>query len=933
MIMRKTILLLSLLICASLGAQKQGIPSDPDVRYGKLDNGLTYYIRKNTFVPGRANFYIVQNVGSILEKPEQRGLAHFLEHMAFNGSKHFPDKSLIHYLETLGVKFGTNLNAYTSVDKTVYYFSSVPVDRVSTVDSCLLILRDWSDGILLKDDEIDKERGVIEEEWRTGDSYMVRMYEQILPVIYKDTKYSDCMPIGSMDVVRNFKPETLRAYYKEWYRPDLQGIIVVGDIDTNYVLDKLDSIFRDCKVPDNASKRIWYPVTDNREPIIVFTRDKENPNAGFMLAFKHDVVPHEQKNTLQYFVREFAKATINQMLKARFKEIMQKPDAPFVGVSVADDDFLVSATKDAFTYYTSCSDANLRNALVRVLDENERVTRYGFTTGEYERAKSNILKALETRFKEREKTLNRSFAQEYIDNFTKGEPFPGIEVEYAMYQQIASILSLEQVNEMAKMPLDSGNVVIWLRGTERDRVEFPSVDEIKAIIDSIGNADIKPYEDTVINEPLVGDIKEGAIVSENITNDGVYQLKLSNGVYVEVKPTKLKEDEVLMSAISVGGISSFYKDGDNVPTLKLLDDIAGVGGLGQFSAIDLRKALAGKNAAIGIQIRDYVTSVGGSASVNDVETLMQLLYLGFTSVREDDEAFLSLMNKYETYLKNIEARPEIVLSDSIVSLLYNNKPYKMRLRAEDIKTVSYRDGLNIIEKQLGNASEFKFVFTGNIKMKEFRPLICKYIASLPSSKTNKQVNDFGACIAKGNKKMVFQTPMQTPKTTVIKVAVTPMDYTLKNMINCMALKYILDVLYTEKVREEDGGTYGVRVKIYLEAQPWQRVTMQFNFDTDSAKYKALEPKLLAELEKIAADGPRAEDLQKAKEYLLKVYTDSQVQNEYWLGVKTEQYVTGLDKHTGYEEILQSLSADDLKSYVKLILKKAEIKELVQIGTK
>ncbi|MCQ2335923.1 MAG: insulinase family protein [Paludibacteraceae bacterium] len=931
--MRKFFIFLSLLISAALCAQEQDIPSDPAVRYGKLDNGLTYYIRKNTFVPGRANFYIVQNVGSILEKPEQRGLAHFLEHMAFNGSKHFPDKQLIHYLETLGVKFGANLNAYTSVDRTVYLFIDVPVQRASTVDSCLLILRDWSDGILLKDDEIEKERGVIEEEWRTTDSYMMRMYEQIMPIIYAGTKYSDCMPIGSMDVVRNFKPETLRAYYKEWYRPDLQGVIVVGDIDTDYVLNKLDSIFMDCKVPDNASKRIWYPVMDNKEPIIVSTRDKENPNAGFMLAFKHDVVPREQKNTPQYFVYEFAKVAINQMLNARFEELMQKPDAPFVGVSIDDDEFMLSATKDAFTYYTACSDANLRKALVRVLEENERMSRYGFTAGEYERAKADIIKSLETRFNEREKTPNANYVQEYIANFTSGEPFPGIEAEYMMYQQIASILPLEQVNEMAKMPLDSGNVVIWLRGTEKDRVEFPSGDEIKAIMDSITHADIKPYEDTSINEPLVGDINEGSIVSENITDDGVYQLKLSNGVCVEVKPTKLKEDEVLMSAISVGGISSFYKEGDNVPTLKLLNDMASVGGLGKFSAIDLRKALAGKNASMNINIGDYVTSVGGSASVSDVETMMQLIYLGFTAVREDDEAFRSLMNQYEAYLKNIEVNPKTTLTDSLISLLFNDNPYKLRLRADDIQKVSYTEGLNIIADQMSNASAFKFAFTGNIRMKEFRPLVCKYIASLPSGKKSPKVKDIGIETVKGERSVTYRTPMENPKTTVIKAMSMPMDYNLKNLIQSDVLRYILRVVYTESVREENGGTYGVGVRVTPDALPYNRLFIQFNFDTDSAKYKALEPKLIAEMEKIAADGPRATDLQKAKEYLLKVYTDSQVQNGYWLGVKTEEFITGLDKHTDYEDLVKSLSADDVKEYVKDILKKAEIKELVQIGTK
>ena len=910
------------------------LPTDPYVRTGKV-NGLTYYVRSNNFVPDRAEFYIVQNVGSILEKPEQRGLAHFLEHMAFNGTKHFPGKSLINYLETIGVKFGANLNAYTSVDKTVYYFTGVPVERASVADSCLLILRDWSDGILLENSEIDKERGVIEEEWRTRDNHNMRMYEQILPEIYAGSKYSDCMPIGNIDVVRNFNPDVLRAYYKEWYRPDLQAVIVVGDVDAEYVEDKIKEIFADCRVPENASERIWYPVPDNKEPIIVSTRDKENTSAGAMICFKHDVFPREYKNSALYYIQSFEEAAICQMLNNRFEEIAQKPESPFSFVSVDDCEFFLSATKRAFEYYSGCSDKNLRSTLVRMFVENERMTRYGFTMGEYERAKAEIIKGVEKAYNERNKTPNSSYSQEYIANFTEGDPFPGIIIEYPLYKQIAESVTLEQINMLAKHPLDGGNVVIWLRGTEKERVEFPSKSEILSIMDSVRTAEIEPYVDDMLNVPLVGDLEPGYIVKEKMSRDSVYTFTLSNEVTVEVKPTKLKDDEVLMKAISMGGMSRFYSEGDNVNTLKLINDMASVGGLGKFSAINLQKALAGKNAGIKIRLGHYSASLSGTSGEKDLETLMQLIHLGFTSVRYDHEAYLSLMNQYDTYLKAQDANPAIALHDSIISVVYDNNPLMTRLKAEDLQKASYPQGLGILKAVYGNAKDFRFVFTGNIDIEAFKPLMCKYIASLPSEDETKpgKAKDFGIMPVAGSRELSYRKQMENPKTTVNIVATGKIPYNLKNIVAINALDHILDIVYFENVREEDGGTYGVKSSITPSAIPYPHYTIQLSFDTDSAKYEKLLPLLFGEIEKIAADGPRAEDLQKTKEYFLKKYTDAQVENSYWLGVKSTQIMTGLDSHTKYKKTVESLNAGKIKSMAKKLLKKLDVKEVVQIGAK
>lgn len=943
--MRKIFFYLCLLIPVAVAAQEVDVmsqlpasqvsqlPIDAKVSTSKVNDALTYYVRANSYVPDRADFYIVQNVGSILEKPNQRGLAHFLEHMAFNGTKHFPGKKLINYLESIGVKFGVNLNAYTSVDRTVYYFTDVPVDRPSVVDSCLLILRDWSDGILLEESEIDKERGVIEEEWRTRDNHFMRMYEQILPEIYAGSKYSDCMPIGNIDVVRNFKPEELRAYYKEWYRPDLQGVIVVGDIDTAYTVKKIEEIFADCKVPENASERIWYSVPDNKEPIIVAIRDKENTSAGAMICFKHDCFPKEYKNTSLYYVQHYMESVVSIMLNKRFEEISKRPDSPFSFVSAGDDDFFVSSTKRAFQYYSGCSDQNLRKALVCMLVENERMTRHGFTQGEYDRARAHLLKTIENQYNEREKELNSSYSTEYLMNFTEGDPIPGIDVEYSLCKQLIDSVTLAQINSMAKHPLDGGNIVIWLRGTEKDRVEFPSDSEVLAIMDSVRTADVEPYVDNMINEPLTGDVEPGRIVKEKAKQNGVYKFLLSNGVTVYVKPTTLKADEVLMMASAPGGISRFYSEGDNVHTLKLINEMVSIGGLGSFSAIDLSKVLAGKNANMNMRINHYYSSMTASSGVKDMETMMQLIYLGFTSLRYDPEAYKSLLNQYDTYLKSQDANPANALRDSIISVVYDNNPMRTQLKAEDLPKASYPQGLGIMKGVFSNAKDFTFVFTGNIDMEQFKPLMCKYIASLPSEEETKpgKAVDFGIMPVKGNRELSYRKKMENPKTTVNITATGNIKYNLDNLVAISALEHILDIVYFESVREEDGGTYGVRSSINTSALPYPHYTIKLSFDTDSSKYEKLVPLLFGEIEKIAKEGPREKDLQKVKEYLLKTYDDSQVENSYWLEVQSIKVTVGIDLDKNYRKLVSKLSAGQIKSIAKKLLKRLEKKEVIQIG--
>ena len=443
--------IVALILCCNFqqvfAQQMPLIPIDKNVRIGKLDNGLTYYIRKNGQPANRADFYIAQKVGSIQEEADQRGLAHFLEHMCFNGTTHFPGDALKQYLERIGVKFGENLNAYTSVDETVYNISNVPVTTPGAIDSCLLILHDWSNDLTLDSKEIDKERGVINEEWRTRMSAIQRFQEKMLPVMFEGTKYATCFPIGTMEVVMNFKPQTLRDYYEKWYRPDLQGIVVVGDIDVDAIEAQIKKMFSDIPAQPNAAKREYYPVNDNKEPIVLVYQDKEQSNVQALIFNKHEATPDEQKGDMGYLVQNYATTLINNMLNARLNELVQTANPPYIYAATYDDDFFVTKTKDAFTGVVVCKEDAIENGIATLLRETERARQFGFTETEYNRARAEYLRQLESAYNERDKRKNEEYVNEYVRHFLDNEPIPGIENEYTIINQIAPAIPVAALNQ------------------------------------------------------------------------------------------------------------------------------------------------------------------------------------------------------------------------------------------------------------------------------------------------------------------------------------------------------------------------------------------------------------------------------------------------------------------------------------------------------
>ena len=900
------------------------LPVDKNVRIGQLDNGLTYYIRHNKLPENRAEFYIAQKVGSILEEPQQRGLAHFLEHMAFNGTKNFPgdDKGLgvIPWCETVGIKFGTNLNAYTSIDETVYNISNAPIDRTGVLDSCLLILHDWSNYILLKDDEIDKERGVIREEWRSRNSGMLRVYTDLLPTIYQGDKYADCMPIGSIDVINNFPYKDIRDYYHKWYRPDLQGIVIVGDIDVDTVEAKLKAVFADVQKPVNPAERTYYPVTDNKEPIVAIGTDKEVDDPSIEIYFKQDATPDSEKNNVGYLASQYMTSMISSMLNARLSELVQSANPPFTRASSYYSDFFVAKTKEAFALSASSKADGIETALKTLLQETERARRFGFTESEYARARANYLQSLESAYNEREKTKHGSYVREYVQNFLNGEPIPGIEAEYAMMNQLAPNIPLQAMNMIMQQLVPDSNQVVIIAGPAKESLKYPTKEEVINLLKGMKDLDLQAYVDKVSDEPLMKEApKGGKIISEKEGDIyGSTKLVLSNGVTVYVKKTDFKADEIRMKGTSLGG-KSIFPDKDAL-NFAVMDNVIAVGGLGNFSQVDLTKVLAGKKVSVNAGLGATTENVFGTCSPKDFETMMQLTYLTFTAPRKDAEAFESFKKRMKAQLESAQANPLSSINDSLQKAMYNNHPRVVMMKPEMVDQIDYDRILEMYNDRFKDASDFTFYFVGNIDLETAKPLIAEYLGALPAINRKETFKDTKMSIRKGVYKNEYAKEQQTPTATIVFLYSGKAPYTLKNDILLSFATQVLDMVYTEEVREKEGGTYGVNCFGDLQKYPKEQLLLQIVFQTDPAKKDKLAGIVVDELKKLAAEGPSDVHLQKVKEYMLKKYADNQKENGYWMNNLNDYFYYGMDMTEGYTDIVNSITAKDIQKFVSDLLK-------------
>ena len=910
-------LLVMLLMLTAAGAQQMPpIPLDPHVKMGKLQNGLTYYIQHNEWPEKRVDFYIAQRVGSMQEEEEQRGLAHFLEHMCFNGTTHFPGDGLKQYLERIGVKFGENLNAYTSFDETVYNINNVNVETAGAVDSCLLILHDWSHDLLLEGEEIDKERGVIEEEWRMRRSAQMRLLEKALPVLYKDSKYANRMPIGTMDVVKNFPYEAIRSYYRRWYRPDLQAIVVVGDIDPAEVEKKIETMFADiAPAAADAAERVMFPVPDNDEPLVFIGSDKENPQMVASIMFKTDPVPREMKSSMQYLVVDFVQAAIAGMLNQRIAELTRKADAPFAGASVSFGSYLVAKSKDAISLDVMMKEGRYAEGIKAAYRELLRAQRGGFTVTEFERFKQEYLSQVEAAYEARDKQYNTSIVNEYVRHFLDNEPAPGIEWLHEIAQQLVPAIPIDAINQsIAQLPENNRAVMIMM--PEKEGIIVPTEQEVLAAMAEVEAEEIEAYKEEVSTDPLVPELSSNVTVKS--IKDDVYGAKLvtlSNGMKIHVLQTDYSPNNISLRATSWGG-NSLYGNDEYLNASNA--SLASIGGLGTFSDIELNKKLAGIQASAGASVGTRSESIEANCVKKDLETMLQLVYLRFTSPRRDDEVFASTIERTKNSLKTQELNPRVALTDSIASVLYNNNVRAMRIRLEDVDKLSYDRILEIYRERFANAGDFEFYMVGDVNADSVAPLLAKYLGSLPVKGKKEKYKMIDQRLRKGEHECIFTKEQDTPNSISLFLYHAPVKETLKNDILVDMLQQAMTMLYTETVREENGGAYGVPVSASLTDYPEAIARVQIQLPTAPEKREAMTDIIYAGTKEMMEKGPSEENLQKIKEYMHRSHQESLKDNDYWmesLYLKTrykQEYVEG------YDEAVESVTIDDIKKLAKTI---------------
>ena len=901
----------------------QPIPADPEVRTGKLENGMTYYIRHNEKPKGQADFYILHDVGAIQENDSQQGLAHFLEHMAFNGTKNLPGKQLTEYLETVGVKFGANLNAGTSWDYTCYNMKDVPTSREGIIDSALLILHDWSHFIALEPSEIDSERGVIMEELRTRDGASWRSTMKLLQALGKGTKYERRNLIGYLDGLKNFRHKELEDFYKQWYRPDYQAVIVVGDIDVDAIESKIKTLMADIPAPAaGASQKETIEVPDNEEPIVSIYTDPEMQGTKVQLFIKRPALPEQLANTVLAEANNVIEAYMSTMENARLQEIAMQPDAPFLGAGMGTGDVIgIIPTLDATVFVAMTEDGKLARGFETLYTEMEKVRRYGFTQGEFERAQENLMRQAERSYANRNDRRNNEFVQTYLNNYQKNQPMPDAETEWQLDSMLIKMLNVDAVNAFAKQTILPTNQVIVINAPEKEGVATPTAEEILAIRDKVAAAEIGAYEDNTVKEPLIpeGTALNGSPVKKTAQNAeyGATEWTLANGVKVIVKPTTYKADEVRMYAQAKGGLSiltdeEFYM-GEMMPAFNSMS------GVGKFSATDLKKQLSGKSASVQPSVENYASEMNGFCSPKDLETMFQLLYLNFTQPRFDENDYNTLMKMLRAQLENVKSNPDYLMEDKFIDVVYGNNPRRQMVSTEIIDKFSFEALPAIYKKLYPDANSFVFKFVGNVDLETLKPLVEKYIGSLPTSKKPMTFVDDKCAPVKGEVTEDFTASMQQPKVSVRYRFSGEMPYTLKNKAALTFLTQALNSRYLVSIREEKGGTYGVQVSGSTEYIPSETYDMTISFDTNEEMADELREIVMKEIEEIAANGPKSEDIEKNREFMLKSWKNSLEQNAGWMNYIQAKYGPGLEYLKDYEQVIRSLTNADVQAMAKKVL--------------
>lgn len=907
--------------------QLQQLPNDPAVKVGKLENGLTYYLRHNDKPAGRAEFYLATNVGAIQETPDQDGLAHFLEHMCFNGTKNFPDKTLLDYLQSIGASFGGNVNASTGVEHTVYMLNNIPLVRESVIDTCILIMHDYSHFVTNSPAEIDKERGVIIEERRARRNAGWRMHEKTLPYYYGDSKYGNCTLIGSQENLENFKPESLHNFYKTWYRPDMQALIIVGDIDIDKTEQKIRNIFADIPMAENPKAKDVIKIKDNQEPIIGIITDPEATSTTLEILWKSEAAPKEINSTIQGKLQDLIKNIIGNVMNERLSEISAKPEPPFLSAYFGIGN--ICETVEVVMGNVGCREGDAIPSFKAFYTEIEKMRRFGFSNDEVQRAKDDLISMFESAAKKADTRKNEELVQELLDNFFDNEAYMEPKSELELMEQVMPMINSQIINQICSQIITDSNMVVIFKAPEKASGR-PSEADFKNAIEEVRNSEIKANEEEVIAKDFLdADKLKGSKIKKSYTgiyNSKVYELK--NGLKVIMYPSDTEKDKISIDLYKKGGQSliptsdmdSFDK---NIYGLFMKNC-----GVSKFSSTTTSKMLSGKNIWVSPYINRLRHGVSGSSSVKDFETMMQLAYLYFADPRFDENEYNQGINTINAILPNLEQQPNFKFQKEMYATLYGNNPRRKTLSKETVENAN----LATIEKNyrmlFNDAAGATMIIAGDFKPEEILPIVQKYAGSIKKGKKSLDWIDTNEDIVGGKVLNDFKENMQTPMTTVIDVYSAPMKYSFDKDVALEAATYILNMRYVTTMREDEGGTYGAQTFSSLDIEPKQRAVLNIYYNSKPSSADKLRQLAVEGLQGLAENGPTAEEFEMAKKNLEKNIPENRIKNSYWANAIKDYELYGFDSDKAREAAINALTPEAIKNVVSEILAAGNMVEVI-----
>ncbi len=889
----------------------QTIPVDPRITVGQLPNGLRYWIRENREPKNRAELRLVVKAGSVLEDKDQLGLAHVVEHLAFNGTTHFPKQKLVDFMESIGMRFGSDLNAFTSFDETIYMLQ-IPTDSAPTVENAFLILEDWAHNVTFDPKAIDKERGIIVEEWRLGQGADARIRDKQIPILLQGSRYAERLPDGKKEVIETFAYDTLKRFYRTWYRPDLMAVIAVGDFDRARIEDIIKKHFGPVPMPANPVPRPEYPVPDHDGTLFAIAADKE---ASQSIVAVYHKLPAADQSMVGSYRRMLVERLFNDMLNSRLTEIAQKPDPPFLGAVSSRGRFVGS--KDVYVLSALVGDGGIPRGLRAIYTEGERVARFGFTATEIERQKATAMRYFERALVEKETEDTDAYAEEFTRAFLQGEPTPGIQYEYELHKLFMPGITLDEVNALAREWMTDRNRVVMASLPEKPAVTVPTEAGLRAVLEEVKSETLTAYEDTLSDAPLIPqEPQPGSIVSRReIPEVGVTEWTLSNGARVVLKPTNFKEDEILFRATSAGGIS-LAPDRDLV-SANTADQVIPAGGLGTFSAVDLEKKLAGKAVTIRPSIDELDEGLSATASAKDAGTLFELVYLTFTAPRPDPVVFDVLKSQIKTYLENRTKSPETVFSDTLRTTLQRDQPRFRPMTVDEIPQMDLQKSLAFYRDRFADASDFTFILVGNLDMAVIEPLVTRYLASLPSINRKESWKDWRVPPPEGVVKRVVEKGVE-PKSLTAIVFSGPFRDAPGDRINIRAAAQILESRLRKLLREKLSGTYDVSVRPSYDKIPREEFRVSIDLGTDPARMDEMGKAIFSEIKKLKKDGPTAKEVDEDRLAESRDYETANRENGWWLNQLTSRYELGENPAAivHFPETLKLLTRGSVKAAAK-----------------